>query len=149
MFESLAPLVSEHMPRNKPRYLMGVGNPTTLVRGVACGVDMFDCVLPTRTARTGSAFSSEGRLNFRHARFTHDHGPLDPECSCPTCTGGFSRAYLHHLVRQKEMLGSILISQHNIYYLLDLMRRAREAIMAGTYAAFVEDWMASAAAQDW
>ena len=149
MFESLAPLVSEHMPRSKPRYLMGVGNPTTLVRGVACGVDMFDCVLPTRTARTGSAFSSEGRLNFRHARFTHDHGPLDPACPCPTCTGGFSRAYLHHLVRQKEMLGSILISQHNIYYLLDLMRRAREAIMAGAYAAFVEDWMASPAARDW
>ena len=95
MFETLAPLVSEHMPRRKPRYLMGVGNPTTLVRGVACGIDMFDCVLPTRTARTGSAFSSEGRLNFRHARFAHDAGPLDPACDCPTCTGGFSRAYLH------------------------------------------------------
>ena len=128
---------------------MGVGNPTTLVRAVACGVDMFDCVLPTRTARTGSAFSSEGRLNFRHARFAHDRGPLDPACSCPTCTGGFSRAYLHHLVRQKEMLGSILISQHNIFYLLDLMRRVREAVAAGTYASFVEDWMASPAARDW
>ena len=149
MFETLAPLVSEHMPREKPRYLMGVGNPTTLVRAVACGVDMFDCVLPTRTARTGSAFSSEGRLNFRHARFAHDHGPLDPACSCPTCTGGFSRAYLHHLVRQKEMLGSILISQHNIFYLLGLMRRVRKSVAAGTYAAFVEDWMASPAARDW
>ena len=149
MFETLAPLVSEHMPREKPRYLMGVGNPTTLVRAVACGVDMVDCVLPTRTARTGSAFSSEGRLNFRHARFAHDHGPLDPACSCPTCTGGFSRAYLHHLVRQKEMLGSILISQHNIFYLLGLMRRVRKSVAAGTYAAFVEDWMASPAARDW
>ena len=149
MFESLEPLAAEYMPKGKPRYLMGVGNPTTLVRAVACGVDMFDCVLPTRTARTGSAFSSEGRLNFRHARFAHDHGPLDPACSCPTCTGGFSRAYLHHLVRQKEMLGSILISQHNIYYLLDLMRRAREAIVAGAYASFVDEWMASPAAQDW
>ena len=149
MFETLAPLASEYMPRSKPRYLMGVGNPTTLVRAVACGVDMFDCVLPTRTGRMGTAFSSEGRLNFRQARFAHDHGPLDPACSCPTCTGGFSRAYLHHLVRQKEMLGSILISQHNIFYLLDLMRRAREAVVAGTYASFLDDWLASPAARDW
>ena len=110
---------------------------------------MFDCVLPTRTARTGSAFSSEGRLNFRHARFAHDHGPLDPACSCPTCTGGFSRAYLHHLVRQKEMLGSILISQHNIFYLLDLMRRVRESVAEGTYGSFVDEWMSSPAAKDW
>ncbi|MCI6506668.1 MAG: tRNA guanosine(34) transglycosylase Tgt [Olsenella sp.] len=149
MFESLEPLCAEYMPKGKPRYLMGVGNPTTLVRGVACGVDMFDCVLPTRTARTGSAFSSEGRLNLRHARFTHDHAPLDAACGCPTCTGGYTRAYLHHLVRQKEMAGSMLISQHNVWYLLDLMRRAREAIIAGTYADFVSDWMASPAAQDW
>ena len=149
MFESLEPLCAEYMPKGKPRYLMGVGNPTTLVRGVACGVDMFDCVLPTRTARTGSAFSSEGRLNLRHARFAHDHAPLDAACGCPTCTGGYTRAYLHHLVRQKEMAGSMLISQHNVWYLLDLMRRAREAIIAGTYADFVSDWMASPAAQDW
>ena len=103
MFETLAPLVSEHMPRNKPRYLMGVGNPTTLVRAVAC----------------------------------------------PACSQGFSRAYLHHLVRQHEMLASVLISQHNIHFLLDLMRRAREAVVAGTYAAFLDDWMSSPAARDW
>ncbi len=149
MFESLVPLVSEHMPRSKPRYLMGVGNPTTLVRAVACGVDMFDCVLPTRTARTGCAFSSEGRLNLRHARFARDAHPLDAACACPTCTGGFTRAYLHHLVRQKEMLASVLISQHNVFYLLDLMRRAREAVLGGTYADFVDDFMASPAASDW
>ena len=149
MFETLAPLASEHMPRNKPRYLMGVGNPTTLVRGVACGIDMFDCVLPTRTARTGTAFSSEGRLNFRNARFREDAGPVDPACSCPVCTGGYSRAYVHHLVRQREMLGSILLSMHNVHYLIDLMRRARAAIVAGTYGAFVEDWMASEAAADY
>ena len=149
MFESLAPLCADYMPHGKPRYLMGVGNPTTLVRGVACGIDMFDCVLPTRTARTGSAFSSEGRLNLRHARFAHDHGVLDPECQCPTCQGGYTRAYLHHLVRQKEMVGSILLSQHNIYYLLDLMRRARESIIAGTYAEFVSAWDNSPAAKDW
>lgn len=149
MFESLAPLCAEHMPRNKPRYLMGVGNPTTLVNGVAAGIDMFDCVLPTRTARTGTAFSNEGRINLKNARFRDDERPLDEGCGCPACAGGFSRAYIHHLVRQKEMLGSILISEHNIYYLLDLMRRARESIIAGTYGEFVSGWMASPAANDW
>ena len=149
MFETLAPLASEHMPKGKPRYLMGVGNPTTLVRGVSCGIDMFDCVLPTRTARMGSAFSSEGRLNFRPARFTHDDRPIDEKCTCPVCTGGYSRAYLHHLVRQKEMVGSVLLSMHNVYFLLDLMRRAREAIIEGRYAAFESDWLSCPAAQDW
>lgn len=149
MFETLAPLVSEHMPKGKPRYLMGVGNPTTLVRGVACGIDMYDCVLPTRTARMGSAFSSEGRLNFKNACHAHDASPLDHACTCPVCTGGYTRAYLHHLVRQKEMLGSILLSMHNIYFLLDLMRRAREAIVEGRYGAFLQSWMESPAAKDW
>ena len=148
MFETLAPLASEYMPKDRPRYLMGVGNPTTLVRGVACGIDMFDCVLPTRTARMGTAFSSEGRLNFKNAKFTHDHGPLDAKCTCPVCTGPYTRAYLHHLVKQKEMVGSILLSMHNIYYLLDLMRRARASIIEGTYASFVSDWMDSPAAHD-
>ena len=149
MFETLEPLVSEHMPKGKPRYLMGVGNPTTLVRGVACGIDMFDCVLPTRTARTGTAFSSEGRLNFRNARFRDDGGPIDAACTCPVCTGGFTRAYVHHLVRQREMLGAELLSMHNLYYLIDLMRRARASIVEGTYADFVDDWMASVAANDY
>ena len=149
MFESLEPLCAEYMPKGKPRYLMGVGNPTTLVRGVAAGIDMFDCVLPTRTARTGTAFSNEGRINLKNARFREDDRPLDESCGCPACSGGFSRAYIHHLVRQKEMLGSILISEHNIYYLLDLMRRAREAIIAGAYGDFVSSWMDSPAANDW
>lgn len=149
MFESLEPLCAEYMPKGKPRYLMGVGNPTALVRGVAAGIDMFDCVLPTRTARTGTAFSNEGRINLKNARFREDDRPLDESCGCPACSGGFSRAYIHHLVRQKEMLGSILISEHNIYYLLDLMRRAREAIIAGTYGDFVSSWMDSPAANDW
>ena len=149
MFETLAPLASEYMPREKPRYLMGVGNPTTLVHGVECGIDMFDCVLPTRTARMGSAFSSEGRLNLKNARFTHDHDPLDPGCTCPVCTGGYTRAYIHHLVRQREMAGSILLSMHNVYYLLDLMRRAREAIIRGEYASFVGEWDSLPAARDW
>ena len=149
MFESLAPLASEYMPKGKPRYLMGVGNPTTLVHGVECGIDMFDCVLPTRTARMGSAFSSEGRLNFRNARFTHDHGPIDPDCTCPVCTGGYTRAYIHHLVKQKEMVGSILLSLHNVYYLLELMRRARQAIVGHRYGQFVSEWDQLPAAQDW
>ncbi len=148
MFQTLAPLVSEHMPKQKPRYLMGVGNPTTLVRGVACGIDMFDCVLPTRTARMGTAFSNEGRLNLKNARFKHEHRPIDEGCSCPACSKGFTRAYIHHLVRQREMSGAILLSLHNIHYLLDLMRRAREAIMEGTYGAFVGDWETSAAVND-
>ncbi len=148
MFETLAPLASEYMPRHKPRYLMGVGNPTTLVRGVACGIDMFDCVLPTRTARMGTAFSSEGRINLKNNRFSHDAGPLDAQCTCPVCTGGYTRAYINHLVRQKEMLGGILLSMHNIYYLLDLMRRARQAIIDGTYAEFVSAWMDSPAVAD-
>lgn len=148
MFETLAPLASEHMPKRKPRYLMGVGNPTTLVRGVACGIDMFDCVLPTRTARMGTAFSHEGRTNLKNARFARDAGPLDPACPCPVCTGGYTRAYLHHLVRQKEMLGGILLSMHNICFLLDLMARARQAIIEHRYAEFVSAWMDSAAAAD-
>lgn len=149
MFESLAPLASEYMPKGKPRYLMGVGNPTTLVHGVECGIDMFDCVLPTRTARMGSAFSSEGRLNFRNARFTHDHGPIDPDCTCPVCAGGYTRAYIHHLVKQKEMVGSILLSLHNVYYLLELMRRARQAIVEHRYGQFVSEWDQLPAAKDW
>ncbi len=149
MFETLAPLASEHMPVHKPRYLMGVGNPTTLVRAVACGVDMFDCVLPTRTGRMGTAFSSTGRMNMRNAKYAHDAGPLDEACTCPVCTGGFTRAYIRHLVTQKEMLGGVLLSMHNIYFLLDLMRRARRAIIEGCYKAFVDDWMASAAAADY
>lgn len=149
MFETLAPLASEYMPRHKPRYLMGVGNPTTLVRGVACGIDMFDCVLPTRTARAGTAFSSTGRMNLRNARYARDTGPLDAGCTCPVCTGGYSRGYIRHLVCQKEMLGGILLSIHNVYYLVNLMDRARAAIIEGRYGAFVNDWMASEAANDY
>ncbi|MCI1664964.1 MAG: tRNA guanosine(34) transglycosylase Tgt [Atopobiaceae bacterium] len=148
MFESLTPLVSEHMPKDKPRYLMGVGDPTTLVRAVAAGVDMFDCVLPTRTARMGTAFSSEGRMNMKNARYATDDSPLDPACTCPVCTGGYSRAYIRHLVSQHEMLGAILLSEHNIYYLTDLMRKVRASIIAGTYADFVSEWCASPAGWD-
>ena len=147
MFETL-PAVTAALPADRPRYLMGVGNPTTLVRGVAAGVDMFDCVLPTRTGRMGTAFSSEGRLNFKNARFARDFGPVDPLCTCKVCRE-YSRAYIRHLFNRKEMLGSILLSYHNLHYLIDLMRRARLAIEEGRYGAFLADWMASPAANDY
>ncbi len=140
--------VAGALPTHKPRYLMGVGNPTTLVRGVACGIDMFDCVLPTRTARMGTAFSSTGRMNMRNAKFTEDFGPLDAQCSCPVCQK-YSRAYIRHLVKMNEILGGILLSIHNLHFLLDLMRRAREAIEAGEYKQFLDAWMNSPAANDY
>ena len=127
---------------------MGVGNPTTVVRAVHEGVDMFDCVLPTRTARMGTAFSSQGRMNMRNAKFKHDFGPLDPACSCPTCKT-HSRSYIRHLVKQNEMLGSVLLSIHNLYFLLHLMDSAREAVLAGAYEEFYQDWMNSPAAKDY
>lgn len=147
MFETLGE-VARALPEDRPRYLMGVGNPTTLVKAVAEGVDMFDCVLATRTGRMGTAFSSMGRMNMRNASYTRDFGPIDPECSCPTCTN-YSRAYIRHLVKQNEMLGGILVSIHNLFYLLDLMRKARSAVLNGSYADFLDDWMNSAAAKDY
>lgn len=147
MFETLG-TVAQALPDNRPRYLMGVGNPTTLLRAVREGVDMFDCVLPTRTGRMGTAFSSTGRMNLRNAKYTRDFTPLDPSCTCPTCTG-YTRAYLRHLVKQNEMLGGILLSIHNLHFLIDLMARAREAIIAGAYEKFYQDWMNSPAADDY
>lgn len=147
MFETLGD-VARSLPENRPRYLMGVGNPTTLVRAVGEGVDMFDCVLPTRTARMGTAFSSQGRMNMRNAKYTHDFGPLDPECTCSTCRD-FTRAYIRHLVKQGEMLGAILLTVHNLHYLLDLMRRARAAVLAREYDAFQREWMSSPAANNY
>ncbi len=147
MFETLGQ-VARALPENKPRYVMGVGNPTTLVRAVHEGVDMFDCVLPTRTARMGTAFSSQGRMNMRNAKFIHDFGPIDQHCSCPVCQT-HSRSYIRHLVKQNEMLGSILLSTHNLFFLLDLMRKAREAILAESYEDFYQEWMHSPAVKDY
>jgi queuine tRNA-ribosyltransferase len=147
MFETLGD-VARALPDDKPRYLMGVGNPTTLVRAIHEGVDMFDCVLPTRTGRMGTAFSHEGRLNMRNARFTHDLGPLDAQCDCPVCTQ-YTRSYLRHLVKVDEMLGGILLSMHNTYFLLDLAAKAREAILAGAYEDFYQEWMHSPACKDY
>lgn len=147
MFETLGD-VARACPEDRPRYLMGVGNPTTLVRAVREGVDMFDCVLPTRTARMGTAFSSTGRMNMRNAKYVHDFGPLDDKCSCPTCQQ-FSRSYIRHLVKQDEMLGGILLSIHNLHFLIDLMRRAREAVLADAYEEFYAEWMSGPGAKDY
>ena len=147
MFETLGD-VARALPEGRPRYLMGVGNPTTLVRAVAEGIDMFDCVLATRTGRMGTAFSSQGRMNMKNAKYKRDFGPLDPECGCPACTN-YSRAYIRHLVVQGEMLGGILVTIHNLHYLLDLMRRARQAVLNGGYDVFLSEWMSSPAALDY
>ena len=147
MFETLGD-TARSLPADRPRYLMGVGNPTTLVKAVAEGVDMFDCVLPTRTGRMGTAFSSTGRMNLRNAKYARDFGPLDPACRCRTRTQ-YSRAYIRHLVKQNEMLGGILLSYHNLHFLIDLMARAREAILADAYGEFLAGWMAGPGAIDY
>ena len=134
------------LPDHKPRYLMGVGTPEDLVDGVACGVDMFDCVMPTRNARNGHLFTRFGDLKIRNARHKSDQRPLDPTCTCYTCSGhtrpdgtvsgGFSRAYLHHLDRCGEMLGPMLASIHNLHYYLNLMSEVRLALDEGRFEAF-------------
>jgi queuine tRNA-ribosyltransferase len=123
------------LPAHKPRYLMGVGTPEDLVDGVANGVDLFDCVMPTRNARNGHLFTRHGDVRIRNARYREDPRPIDESCACRAC-GGFSRAYLHHLDRCGEMLGAMLASIHNLHYYLNLMREMREAIEAGRFDAF-------------
>jgi queuine tRNA-ribosyltransferase len=122
------------LPEDKPRYLMGVGKPDDIVEAVRRGIDMFDCVLPTRSGRTGQAFTADGPINIRNARFAEDEGPLDPECSCPTC-GTYSRAYVHHLVRSGEILGAMLMTEHNLSFYQRLMQGLRDAIRDGGFAA--------------
>jgi len=129
------------LPVDKPRYLMGVGKPDDLVGAVARGVDMFDCVLPTRSGRNGQAFTWEGPVNIRNAKHAEDTGPLDASCDCPVCTT-WSRAYLHHLVRAGEMLGAMLMTQHNLHFYQALMQRMRDAIAGGSFAAFRSDFAA-------
>lgn len=129
------------LPEARPRYFMGIGDPEGILGVVARGVDMFDCVLPTRTARTGSALTWEGRLNLRNAEYRTDPRPLDPECTCPACDR-FSRAYVRHLVTQREMLGLRLLSLHNLRFVLDLTARARAAIERGTFSSFRDEALA-------
>jgi queuine tRNA-ribosyltransferase len=129
------------LPDVRPRYFMGIGDPEGILEVVARGVDMFDCVLPTRTARTGSALTWEGRLNLRNAAYRDDPRPLSDDCDCPACER-FSRAYIRHLVTQSEILGLRLLSLHNLRFVLDLTARARAAIERGTYSAFRDESLA-------
>ena len=137
MLDVVVPL----LPENKPRYLMGVGTPEDLINGVARGIDIFDCVLPTRLARHHSAFAPEGRLNMMNAAFARDASPIDEACDCYTCRN-YSRAYLRHLFKSGEILASRLNTFHNLHYYLSLMRRIRAAVESGTYARFLADFRA-------
>ena len=134
----------EQMPTDKPRYLMGVGTPLDLVEGVAMGVDMFDCVMPSRNARNGYLFTSEGVVKIRNAKYKLDTAPLDPNCSCNTCKN-YSRSYLHHLQKTNEILGSRLNTFHNLYYYQDLMRSIRSALQSDTFDNFRQSFLASQA----
>jgi len=128
------------LPHEKPRYFMGIGDPVGILQVIALGVDMFDCVLPTRLARHGAALTAEGRINLKNARYRRDFGPLDPECSCEACTT-YSKAYLAHLVRENELLGHRLLTLHNVHFTVDLCGMARREIRAGTYAAWSRAWI--------
>jgi queuine tRNA-ribosyltransferase len=139
MFETLEATVP-HLPEDRPRYLMGVGKPSDIVGAVARGIDMFDCVLPTRSGRNGQAFTSQGTLNLRNARFADDSGPLDPECGCPACTR-FSRAYLHHVVKAGEIIASMLLTWHNLRFYQDLMEGLRQAISGGHLQEFANRYV--------
>jgi len=131
----------QQLPVDKPRYLMGVGKPDDIVGAVERGIDMFDCVLPTRSGRTGQAFTRNGPINIRNAKFAEDLGPVDPDCACPICHS-HSRAYLHHLVRAGEILGAMLMTEHNLYFYQALMADLRAAIADDTLAAFADDFRA-------
>ena len=146
MFDMVEAIVP-HLPAERPRYLMGVGKPADLVGAVARGVDMFDCVLPTRSGRTAQAFTSRGALNLRNARHAEDPRPLDAACDCPACTG-YGRAYLHHLVKADEILGAMLLSWHNLRHFQSLMAAMRSAIAEGRFDAFATGFGAPQAGGD-
>ncbi len=134
MYDMLDVTVPE-LPESQPRYLMGVGHPEDLIEGVGRGIDMFDCVVPSRHGRTGSLFATSGRVVIKQAQYAYDERPIDPDCGCPVC-GRYSRAYLHHLFTTKEMLGVRLNTLHNLWYFSDLMRRMRTAIAEGRFSEF-------------
>ena len=136
MYETLA-YTAPLLPAEKPRYLMGVGTPADLVYGVRCGIDMFDCVMPTRNARNGSLFTTAGIVRIRNSKYSRDFGPLDPACTCYTCQN-FTRAYLRHLHVENEILGSQLHTLHNLHFYVSLMRGIRRAICDGSFAALSE-----------
>ena len=139
MLQTLA-LTAPLLPVDKPRYFMGIGDPVGILQVIALGVDMFDCVLPTRLARHGAALTPDGRLNLKNARYRREFGPLDPQCSCQACAG-YSRAYLAHLVRENELLGHRLLTLHNVNFTVDLCRRARLEIRAGRFQTWSRAWI--------
>ena len=130
------------LPAESPRYLMGVGTPADLLEGVLRGVDMFDCVMPSRNARNGYLFTSTGVVKIRNAKYKSDTSPLDPNCGCNTCKN-YSRSYLHHLQKTNEILGSRLNTFHNLFYYQELMRKIREALISNSFDSFRENFLAS------
>jgi queuine tRNA-ribosyltransferase len=142
-----AAATTPYLPKDKPRYAMGLGTPPQLIELIARGVDMFDCVLPTRLARNGTAFTAAGTLNLKNAEFTMDRGPIEDGCACPACRE-FSRGYIRHLVKAEEILGLRLITLHNLHFYLDLMTRVRAAIEAGTFAGLRRDFVANYKTRD-
>jgi len=141
MFAALD-VTTPHLPTDKPRYLMGVGKPEDIIGAVARGIDMFDCVLPTRSGRTGQAWTPRGSINIRNARHKDDPRPLDENCGCPACQN-HSRAYLHHLSKADEILGAMLLTWHNLHYYQDLMRGIRAAIAEGRFSEFQTEFAAT------
>lgn len=137
----------EQLPQDKPRYLMGVGKPDDIVGAVARGIDMMDCVLPSRSGRTGQVFTRRGVLNIKNARHADDPRPLDDACSCPACRG-YSRAYLHHVFRSQEIISSMLLTWHNLHYYQELMSQMRAAIADGAFVAFQAAFRAQREAGD-
>jgi queuine tRNA-ribosyltransferase len=146
MYRLLA-VLGPQLPPERPHYLMGVGKPIDLLRAVGAGIDMFDCVLPTRNARNGQALTWGGRVNLKQARHVRDSAPLDARCDCPVCTT-YSRAYLRHLVHAGEILGGRLLSQHNLWFYAALMRAARTAIIERRYTTFATETESRMLAED-
>jgi len=146
MFEVLD-YAPDMLPRDRPRYLMGVGKPDDIVGAVERGIDMMDCVLPSRSGRTAQAFTRNGVVNFRNARHQDDPRPLDAACTCPTCQG-YSRAYLHHVIRAQEIIASMLLTWHNLHYYQELMAGLRSAIASAVLAEFVSEFHAQRAQGD-
>jgi queuine tRNA-ribosyltransferase len=142
MYELLEHTVGQ-LPADKPRYLMGVGTPDCLVEGVSRGIDMFDCVFPTRVARNGMAMTWQGRLVMKNQLFTHDHHVLEEGCGCYACRNGYTRAYIRHLVRAKEIFGLRLLSLHNLFFLEEFMRQMRKSIIDGDFVAFRRNFLAN------
>jgi len=131
---------AEFLDNKKPLYFMGLGDPIGVIEAIKSGVDMFDCVMPTRISRNGSAFTSEGRINIKNKKYTHDFSPLDEKCNCYTCKN-YTRSYLRHLFKSKEILSSILLTVHNLYFIFNLVNQSRNAILAGNFESFIKNFI--------